>query len=188
MSKFQGHLWCCFFWDDPAVIQENDHEGTGNFTCGGIHQAPSFRGCGFKALGKGQELNQVTKPARAGGWSEGHQLVFAVTCVGARCGTWWGNICRHGQNIWGTETFSSCWCGTHPSTSSSPNTKIIQIHYQMAEVPCSTNYFIPCDFLSHHAPCKALAEGKCQYNGVGKALLEESKLKFCFCLAGVEEL
>lgn len=54
----------------------------------------------------------------------------------------------------------------------------------MAEVPCSTNYFIPYDFLSHHALCKTLAEDKCQYNGVGKALLEESKLNFAFASQG----
>lgn len=41
---------------------------------------------GFKALGKEQDLNQVSKPGRAGGGGERHQLLFVVTCVGATCG------------------------------------------------------------------------------------------------------
>lgn len=67
---------------------------------------------------------------------------------------------------------------------SSPKTKIIQINYRIAEVPCSTNYFISRDSLSHYAVCKALAVAKRQHNGVGKVLLEESKLKFCLCRGG----
>lgn len=51
-------------------------------------------------------------------------------------------------------------------------------------MPCSTNYFISRDSLSHYAVCKTLAVAKRQHNGVGKVLLEESKLKFCLCRGG----